>query len=63
MSRSCSKIDQKQLFQELQTAIEEDKLYWIRNDAKIKASTTSKTYDEFRYVFYSSFALLNASFQ
>ncbi|XP_045479863.1 uncharacterized protein LOC123684592 [Harmonia axyridis] len=45
---SSSKADKQRLYVELQNAIEQDKLYWIRNDAKIKAAVTSKSYDEFR---------------
>lgn len=37
------------LYQELQSDIEKDKMYWIKNDAKLKAVVTSKSYDEFRY--------------
>lgn len=36
------------LYKDLQTDLEKDKLYWIRNDAKLKAVSTSKSYDEFR---------------
>lgn len=48
MSRPFTKINKKDLFEELQSAIEEDKRYWIQNDAKIRAVTTAKNYDEFR---------------
>ncbi|KAF2900352.1 hypothetical protein ILUMI_05834 [Ignelater luminosus] len=48
MSQPFTKINSKALFEELQSAIEEDKRYWIQNDAKIRASTTAKNYDEFR---------------
>ncbi|KAK4884803.1 hypothetical protein RN001_001074 [Aquatica leii] len=48
MTKNISKIDNKQLLEELQLAISADKLYWIRNEAKIKACTTSKNYDDFR---------------
>ncbi|KAK5648248.1 hypothetical protein RI129_003140 [Pyrocoelia pectoralis] len=48
MSRLTSKVDNKQLMEELQSAIDYDKLYWIRNDAKIKAIATAKSYDDFR---------------
>lgn len=36
------------LYKELQTDLEKDKMYWVRNDAKLKAVVTSKSYDEFR---------------
>ncbi|CAH1979666.1 unnamed protein product [Acanthoscelides obtectus] len=36
------------LYKELQEKIDGDKMYWIRNDAKIRAVTTSKTYEEFK---------------
>lgn len=36
------------LFKELQQDLEKDKMYWIKNDAKLKAVVTSKSYDEFR---------------
>ncbi|GLV36217.1 uncharacterized protein CBL_08709 [Carabus blaptoides fortunei] len=36
------------LYKELQDAVQADKLYWIRNDAKIRAVTTAQTYEEFR---------------
>lgn len=36
------------LYKKLQADIEADRMYWIRNDAKLKAVTTSKSYDEFR---------------
>ncbi|KAJ3649227.1 hypothetical protein Zmor_020980 [Zophobas morio] len=42
------KINQNKLLQELVAAVAEDKMYWVRNDAKIRAATTSKSYDEFR---------------
>lgn len=38
----------KNLYQELKSSIDDEKMYWIRNDAKLKAVVTSKTYDEFR---------------
>lgn len=41
-------INTKELFNELQSAIQDDKKYWLQNDAKIRACTTSKNYDEFR---------------
>ncbi|XP_044746379.1 uncharacterized protein LOC123307940 [Coccinella septempunctata] len=48
MMSSSSRSDNHRLYAELQNAIEEDKLYWLRNEAKIKAAVTSKSYDEFR---------------
>lgn len=50
MSSSRSRTDEKMLFENLHKAIENDKLYWIRNEAKIRACTTSKNYDEFREI-------------
>ena len=43
-------IDFDLLEKELAGALEEDRLYWLRNDAKIRAVTTQKvsTYEEFR---------------
>ncbi|KAK9507135.1 hypothetical protein O3M35_007051 [Rhynocoris fuscipes] len=42
-------INFKSLEQELQTALEKDKLYWQQNDTKIRASQDHRlTYDEFR---------------
>ncbi|KAK9873706.1 hypothetical protein WA026_002063 [Henosepilachna vigintioctopunctata] len=43
-----SRTENQRLYMELQNAIEQDKLYWLRNDAKIKAAVSSKSYDEFR---------------
>lgn len=48
MSNFGKGINTNALFTELQFAIEEDKRYWLQNDAKIRACTTSKNYDEFR---------------
>lgn len=48
MPRTVDFIDRKSLYNDLQQAIEADKLYWIRNDAKIKAVQTVQNYDEFR---------------
>ncbi|CAG9859048.1 unnamed protein product [Phyllotreta striolata] len=45
---SSNSSDLKNLYKDLQSSINDDKLYWIRNDAKIKAVVTSKNYDEFR---------------
>lgn len=36
------------LYKELQSDLQKDKMYWIKNDAKLKAVVTSKNYDEFR---------------
>lgn len=47
-SKSLSDVDNKQLLHELQSAVTEDKQYWLRNDAKLRAVVTSKSYDEFR---------------
>ncbi|KAL3288568.1 hypothetical protein HHI36_003007 [Cryptolaemus montrouzieri] len=48
MSSSSSRTQNQRLYVELQNAIEQDKLYWLRNDAKIRAAVSSKSYDEFR---------------
>lgn len=48
MSKPLSEGDNKQLLQELQSAINEDKHYWLQNNAKLRAVVTSKTYEEFR---------------
>lgn len=37
-----------ELYKELCADLEKDKIYWLRNDAKLKAVVTSKNYDEFR---------------
>lgn len=38
------------LCKKLRADIEADRMYWIRNDAKLKAVVTSKSYDEFRWI-------------
>lgn len=43
-----SEFTSANLYKELQGAINDDKKYWIRNDAKLRAVVTAKTYDEFR---------------
>lgn len=43
-----SEFNSADLYKELQGAIYEDKKYWIKNDAKLRAVVTAKTYDEFR---------------
>lgn len=48
MSKPSSSSENKDLVQELQSAIDEDKRYWLQNDAKLRAVVTSKSYDEFR---------------
>lgn len=48
-SSSKSDLAGKALHEELQKAIDDDKMYWVQNDAKLRAVVTSKTYDEFRY--------------
>ncbi|XP_076258539.1 dynein axonemal assembly factor 19 [Rhynchophorus ferrugineus] len=45
---SSSKKELNHLFSELKTNIDADKLYWLRNDAKLRAVVSSKSYDEFR---------------
>lgn len=47
---SASKSESEKLYAELQKSINDEKLYWIRNDAKIRAAVTSKNYDEFREI-------------
>jgi hypothetical protein len=42
------KISNNKLYEELKSAIDEDKMYWVKNDAKLRAVVTSRTYDEFR---------------
>ncbi|KAJ8925563.1 hypothetical protein NQ315_009403 [Exocentrus adspersus] len=39
-----------ELYKELHSSIEQEKMYWIRNDAKVRAAVTSKSYDEFREI-------------
>lgn len=48
MSKLRKDIDNKNLFDILNKAVQVDKMYWIQNDAKIRASYTSQNYDEFR---------------
>lgn len=43
-----SDFNSADLYKELQSAIDEDKMYWIKNDAKLRAVVAAKTYDEFR---------------
>ena len=52
MARELEKlVDFKILESETQKACEADKLYWIRNDAKIRAATGKPIeYEEFRYL-------------
>lgn len=42
------KIDTTLFHEELMKSVQAEKLYKIRNDAKIRAVTTAKNYDEFR---------------
>lgn len=39
-----------EIYKELHSDLEKDQLYWIKNEAKIKAVVTSKNYDEFKSV-------------
>lgn len=49
MSRKIDNFNEiAELYQDLQDAVQADKLYWIRNEAKIRAITTAQTYEEFR---------------
>ena len=42
-------VDYKKLEQDLQNQIHEDELYWVRNDAKLRAVTQgTPTYEDFR---------------
>ncbi|GJQ76102.1 hypothetical protein Trydic_g1852 [Trypoxylus dichotomus] len=50
MSKFSKDIDNKNLFETLNQAVQADKLYWVQNEAKIRASYTSKNYDEFREI-------------
>lgn len=43
-----SEFNSADLYKELQCAIDDDKRYWVKNDAKLRAVVTAKTYDEFR---------------
>ncbi|EFA05848.2 hypothetical protein TcasGA2_TC008639 [Tribolium castaneum] len=45
---SSHQISNKKLYEELKSAIDEDKMYWLKNDAKLRAVNSSKSYDEFR---------------
>lgn len=51
MARELEKlIDFKMLESDAQKACVDEKLYWIRNDAKLRAATGKQIeYDEFRY--------------
>ncbi|XP_018574473.1 coiled-coil domain-containing protein 103 [Anoplophora glabripennis] len=48
MSKSTENIRNLDMYKELQSSINKEKLYWIRNDAKLRAVVTSQSYDEFR---------------
>lgn len=49
MADKLSSIDMKELEEQLESAIEEDKKYWLRNEAKLKAvSDHVETYNEFK---------------
>ncbi|KAJ8957666.1 hypothetical protein NQ318_017558 [Aromia moschata] len=48
MSKSARSLSNKQLYEELQESIKQEKLYWVRNDAKLRAVVDAKSYDEFR---------------
>uniref|UniRef100_A0A6P7FZ71 Coiled-coil domain-containing protein 103 n=1 Tax=Diabrotica virgifera virgifera TaxID=50390 RepID=A0A6P7FZ71_DIAVI len=39
---------QADIYRELQSCIQDDKMYWLKNDAKLRAVVTSKSYDEFK---------------
>ena len=40
-------MDVEKLEKELVTMVEDDKLYWLRNDAKFRAAKDQVSYDEF----------------
>ena len=40
-------MDVDKLEKELVTMVEDDKLYWLRNDAKFRAAKDQVSYDEF----------------
>lgn len=44
------KFDNNKLYKDLKQTLNDDKIYWIKNDAKLRAVVTSKSYDEFRYL-------------
>lgn len=48
MGTSETSRELKDLYLKLQSDLDSDKKYWIRNDAKLKAVVTSQSYDEFR---------------
>ncbi|KAH1007948.1 hypothetical protein HUJ04_005119 [Dendroctonus ponderosae] len=50
MGTSETSRELKDLYLKLQSDLDSDKRYWIRNDAKLKAVVTSKSYDEFREI-------------
>ncbi|KAK9686822.1 Dynein attachment factor N-terminus [Popillia japonica] len=50
MSKLVKDINNKALYESLNQSLEADKLYWTQNDAKIRASYTSRNYDEFREI-------------
>lgn len=49
MSQKLSNVDMKELEEQLESAIQEDKKYWLQNEAKLKAvSDHVETYNEFK---------------
>lgn len=49
MSQKLSSIDVKELEEQLELAIQDDKIYWLQNEAKLKAvSDHVETYNEFK---------------
>lgn len=49
MSKKIPHLDNISIiYDKLRAEIEEDKLYWLRNDAKFRAVHSSKNYDEFK---------------
>ena len=49
-SHDTEKLDFNKLRKELDIAVEQDKTYWVKNDAKIRAVSSQRvaSYDEFK---------------
>jgi Dynein attachment factor N-terminus len=48
----------KQLTEECLNKVKSDNLYMIRNEAKLRAVNSTKSYDEFKWVKYKKFNFL-----
>lgn len=49
MSKKIPPFDDiSRIYDKLRSEIEEDKLYWLRNDAKFRAVHSSQNYEEFK---------------